>query len=112
MKDHIFAEGFIFEKPREGSPDFVKGRLGIVVKEAIKFLQKYENERGFVNLDLKKSKDGQTLYLELNTWKPNQPEQKVKEEAKNQEAVNKMGEDLGVGYPETEEEINPDDIPF
>lgn len=69
QKDKIFADGFRFEKPREGSPDFVKGRISIKVPEATQFLTKHQSNAGWVNLDLKKSKNG-TLYLELNTWKP------------------------------------------
>jgi len=68
-KEKIFADGFRFEKPREGSPDFVKGRLSIKAPEAISFLEKHQNNGGWVNLDLKKSQKGM-LYLELNTWQP------------------------------------------
>lgn len=63
------ADGFFFDKPREGSPDFVKGRLSISVDKAIATLNQYKNEKGYVNLDLLKSKEGK-LYLTVNTWKP------------------------------------------
>lgn len=69
MPEKIFADGFRFEKPREGSPEFVKGRLSIKVPEAIQFLEKHQSNAGWVNIDLKKSAKG-TLYLELNTWQP------------------------------------------
>ena len=69
-KEKIFADGFRFEKPREGSPEFIKGRISVKVPEAIIFLQKHQNNGGWVNIDLKKSKGG-VLYLELNTWQPN-----------------------------------------
>ncbi len=68
-KEKVFADGFRFEKPREGSPEFVKGRISVKVPEAIIFLEKHQNNAGWVNLDLKKSAKG-TLYLELNTWQP------------------------------------------
>lgn len=70
MSDKIFAAGMRFEKPREGSPDFVKGKLSFKVDEAIEFLQKHKNEKGWVNVDLLKSKEKGTLYLQLNDWKP------------------------------------------
>jgi len=70
-KQKVFAEGMRFEKPREGSPDFIKGRLSFEVDSAIEFLKKHKNEKGWVNVDLKKSKDKGVLYLELNDWKPN-----------------------------------------
>ena len=66
--DPVFADGFIFKRPREGAPDFVKGALSIKVDEAIAFLQKHNNA-GWVNLDLKNSQGGK-LYLQLNDWKP------------------------------------------
>ncbi len=67
--EKIFADGFRFEKPREGSPEFVKGRLSIKVPEAIAWLDKHQNNGGWCNLDLKKSKGGK-LYLEWNNWQP------------------------------------------
>lgn len=89
-----------FEKPREGSPEFVKGRLSFKVAEVIPFLQKYETNGGWVNVDLKKSAGGK-LYLELNIWKP------------KGEPVVKQGQvpmPDGVDYPE--EVIDIDNIPF
>ncbi len=32
-KEKVFAEGFIFKRPREGAPDFVKGNISIKVDE-------------------------------------------------------------------------------
>lgn len=57
----------MFKRPREGAPDFVKGGISIKVDEFITFLRAHES-KGWVNLDLKKSKGG-NLYLELNTYK-------------------------------------------
>lgn len=68
-KEKIFAKGIYFERPREGSPEFVKGRINIKVPDLIPFINEHQNNAGYVNLDLKKSKEGK-LYLELNTWKP------------------------------------------
>lgn len=74
MAEKIFTNGIRFEKPREGSPDFVKGRLSFKVDEAVAFLEKYKNEKGWLNCDLKKSKEGK-LYLELNQFKPKTSEE-------------------------------------
>jgi len=68
-EETIFGEGFIFKRPHEKSPDFVKGSMSVKVDEAIAFLQKYNNN-GWVNLDLLASKDNSKLYFKLNTWKP------------------------------------------
>ena len=68
-KETVLADGFFFDKPREGSPDFVKGRLSIQAEKAIALINTHKNEKGYVNLDLLKSKEGK-LYMTVNTWKP------------------------------------------
>ena len=77
-KEKIFADGFRFEKPREGSPDFVKGRISVKVPEAVAFLQQHQNNGGWVNLEIKKSKEGK-FYIELDTYEA-KPKVEVKEE--------------------------------
>jgi len=39
----VFLDGFIFKRPREGAPDFVKGSMSIKVSEAVDFLKKHDN---------------------------------------------------------------------
>ena len=73
----IFADGIIFKKPREGAPDFVKGSLSFKVEEAVAFLQKHNN-KGWVNVDLLKSKTG-TLYLALNEWKKEDSQKSIED---------------------------------
>ena len=65
----IFGEGFIFKRPKDGAPSFVKGSMSVKVSEAITFLQKYQ-DKDWVNLDLLASKDNTKLYFKLNTYKP------------------------------------------
>lgn len=86
-KEAIFPKGIYFDRPREGAPEFVKGKININVEDAIAFLQTYKNQRGYVNLDLKKSKDGK-LYLQLNTFVAD------------------------LRRPDAEQEVKPEDIPF
>ncbi len=81
MAEKIFADGFRFEKPREGSPEFVKGRISIKVPEAITFLERHQSNAGWVNIDLKKSAGGK-LYLELNTWTPKNSTEDIKNNVK------------------------------
>jgi hypothetical protein len=69
MSEAVFPDGIFFEGPREGAPDFVKGKLSIKADKAIPWIQQHVNEGGYVNLDLKLSK-GNKLYLALNDWKP------------------------------------------
>lgn len=68
--DKKFLKGFFFERPREGAPAFVKGRMSVKVEEAIVFLRENANEKGYVNADLLASKDNTKLYFTLNDWKP------------------------------------------
>lgn len=62
------AKGFFFDKPREGAPEFIKGRISVRVAEAIELLNQYKNEKGYVNLELLKKKDGSGHYLQVNTY--------------------------------------------
>jgi len=64
---NIFAEGIYFDKPREGAPEFVKGRIALQPEKLYQWAKQYTNDKGYVNIDLKKSKEGK-LYLQLNTY--------------------------------------------
>lgn len=69
----IFAQGVNFYKPRDNAPASIKGNITISIKELLKFA----NENGLedmVRLDLRKSESKGTLYLTLNTWKPEKPQ--------------------------------------
>lgn len=68
--DIIFVDGLKFEKPKEGAPEFIKGKLSIHAERLTKFIAEHKNENGYLNIDLKKSKEG-NLYLTLNTYKRN-----------------------------------------
>ena len=69
MADKIFTNGLIFKLPREKAPEYVKGSLAFKVEEFIKWLQENVDDRGWVNVDLKVSRNGKP-YAEKNTWKP------------------------------------------
>ena len=63
--EKTFAKGFSFKR-NDNAPDFVVGKLSLKADEAIQFIK--ENEfKGWVNLDVKKSKDGK-YYIELDTF--------------------------------------------
>lgn len=70
-----FPAGLIFKKPNDNAPDFVKGTLSIKVAEFTSWIK--DNEKnGWVNIDLKESREGK-YYSSLNTYqKPNQEEKK------------------------------------
>ena len=78
-KEKIFADGFKFETIPDGFKDkipWIKGRLSIMVPDAVKFLEKYQKVGGWVNLNLCKSNKG-TYYLELNQWEPKEKEKAI-----------------------------------
>lgn len=92
MTDKTFADGLRVDR-NEKAPDFVICQLGVNVATFTDFLTKHQKQSGWVNLDVKKSKNGK-YYAELNDWTP---EQRVtNEEAR--EAV--------------EDGIDPSEVPF
>lgn len=62
--EKVFAKGFIFKR-NDKAPDFVVGSLSLKSNEAIEFIK--EQGKEWVNLDVKKSKEGK-FYVELNTY--------------------------------------------
>jgi hypothetical protein len=103
--EKVFADGFIWKKPRENAPDFVLGSISIKADEAVFFIKKHE-DKGWVNLDVKKSKSGK-IYMELNTWKPEPSD----------DEVNKTFDSMGKKDTKTSETlegnvIDTADIPF
>jgi hypothetical protein len=73
--DKIFADGLFFKKPSEKAPKFIIGNLSVNVGKFVPFLQAQTNERGWVNLDIKESKNG-TIYIEVNDWQKGQETKK------------------------------------
>ena len=51
--------------------NFVFFRIGINKRELMDYLEnKDANDKGFINLDVKKSADGLKMYAEVNNYKP------------------------------------------
>lgn len=63
--EKIFAKGFSFKR-NDKAPEFVIGSLSLKADDAIAFIKEH-TKNGWVNLDVKKSKDG-GMYVELNTY--------------------------------------------
>lgn len=63
-----FPKGIYFDKPKAGTPDFVKGKISLS-EGIIEYYNENKNEKGYVNIDLLVSKAGK-LYLKTNDWKP------------------------------------------
>lgn len=105
----IFADGFYFER-RENAPDFVIGRLSVKVNKAKDFLDAHTNEKGYVNLNILRSKDG-GAYMELDTWTPKKQENgQWTPRPQTQKQIDEMKNRTDIEYPE--EDISVDDIPF
>ena len=64
----VFAEGFYFDR-RENAPDFVVGRISVKVNKAKDFLDAQANDKGYVNLNILRSRDG-GYYMEVDKWQP------------------------------------------
>ena len=94
-KSNLFVDG-LFVSRRENALDFVISNLSFNEK-FIDYLKSNFNQKGYVNIDILKSKEGK-LYAKLNDWKPS--EKFVK------------NEDGSLGTEEVEDEININKIPF
>jgi len=69
-KETTFPKGLFINPKRDGAPDFVVGSLSIRKEEFATWLSEQEvNEKGYLTIDILKSKEGKT-YLKLNQWKP------------------------------------------
>jgi hypothetical protein len=69
----IWAEGFYFDR-RENAPDFVIGRIGIDRERFIAWLMKQPvSDRGYLNINVTRSKDGLKYSASLDTWQPSAP---------------------------------------
>ena len=87
-----FANGFIFKR-NDNAPDFVVGKLSIKAQDAIMFIN-HHNKNGWLNLDIKKSKEGK-FYMELDTYEAkesNEPE--IKKRVIKKEDKTAFTEDL------------------
>lgn len=69
MAEKIFVDGLFYNLPNTKAPEWVLANLSINVKKFTEFLQEQEAERGWVNIDVKKSKSG-SIYCEVSTYKP------------------------------------------
>ena len=76
MADKIFADGVSIKTKATIYGEILK--VGIKAESFIDFLAKYTNERGYVNLDLKRGQSGK-WYMELNTYSKNNQTEETNE---------------------------------
>ncbi len=96
----------LFVKRRENAPDFVITNLSFSVVKFIEYLNSHANAKGYVNIDVLRSKKG-ILYAKLNDWTP-----ETSEGLKMTDQTEKL-ESMVNNVPDVEqEEINVEKIPF
>lgn len=85
-----FVDGLVAQEPREGAPDFIKGKLWIKRKELVAWLQARSDDS--INVDIKVSKGGK-WYASVDSWKPNSEGQGKSEPARQTAPVNDFTDD-------------------
>lgn len=74
-----FIDGMRYNEPREKAPAWVKGHISVNAAQFLPFMEANQDERGWLNIDIKESKGGK-LYLELNTYRSgSRPQQATRE---------------------------------
>ena len=67
--EKIYSRG-LFAKRNEKAPEFVVCNLSFKSDEFIQFLKENTNDKGYVNLQVLKSKEKGTMYSVLDTFEP------------------------------------------
>ena len=70
MENKKYAKG-LFVKRNEKAPEFVVCSLSVKTDEFIQFLKENTNDKGYVNLQVLKSREKGTMYSVLDTFEPN-----------------------------------------
>ena len=70
MEEKKYAKKGLFVKRNEKAPEFVVCSLSVKTDEFIQFLKENTNDKGYVNLQVLKSKDKSTMYAVLDTFEP------------------------------------------
>ena len=102
MEEKNYAKG-LFAKRNEKAPEFVVCNLSCKTDDFIQFLKENTNDKGYVNMQVLKSKDKGTMYAVLDTFepKPNTTPTQEKKSVKTQ-----------VNDPFQNENSGDDDLPF
>ena len=69
MEEKKYAKG-LFAKRNEKAPEFVVCSLSFKTDEFMQFLRENTNDKGYVNLQVLKSRDKGTIYAVLDTFEP------------------------------------------
>ena len=69
MEQKKYVTG-MFVKRNEKAPDFVVCSISIKSDEFMQYLRENKNDKGYLNVQVLKSKDKGTLYAVLDTFEP------------------------------------------
>ena len=88
--DKVFPTGLYVNRPRPGSPDFVKARISIKVETFLEYLGEQDGE--WLRVDVKEGfrddEDGnKKWYAQVDTWKPKQQERAQPQEETGDEPL-------------------------
>ncbi len=78
QNENTFSKGLFIKMPPNNAPDFVLLNISVKPNEFFQWCQQFltEESKGWVNIQIKRSKDGSKIYGQLDTWKPEpRPEQ-------------------------------------
>lgn len=78
QNENTFTKGLFIKMPPTTAPDFVLLNISVKPQEFFKWCQEHltEDSRGWVNIQIKRSKDGSKIYGQLDNFKPKtNPEQ-------------------------------------
>lgn len=116
----IFVEGISIREPSPKAPDFILLQQSFKAHDFFKWCQDHQDEKGWVNITLKRSKKG-SIYGELDTWKPAKTEESIKEADIYNDTKYRSPQDIQnqkeaaqiFNEPLTDEElVSMSDIPF
>ena len=69
MEEKKYAKG-LFVKRNEKAPEFVVCNLSCKSDDFMQFLRENTNDKGYVNMQVLKSRDKGTMYAVLDTFEP------------------------------------------
>ena len=112
MADKKFADGMRVAKPRDNAPDFVIANVSFEVTSFKKYLEDNVNNRGWVNVDILRSKEKGTFYAVTNDYKadmtkPTSLSKDAVEDIQKAREAHNEGVDLNCN-----DEISASEIPF
>lgn len=69
-KEITFVQGMSFRQVPPNAPETVRGSISFKASEMIEFLNLHKDSKGWVNIKMMKSKEKQSIYFILDTYKP------------------------------------------